>query len=170
MAKKLYIALTRDEFFNEIDDPECQLKGCGANANIHNVGSCKFYLCRGWKPHKVTFQISSETDRPTQLSGANCLQLALIKWLGSVNTTKDNLNKKSSSTAPKIPQNNIKMVTSLEQLKKFYPDLLDESTVGTFPGEKYHINIGLTIQPKWQHQNPFQYINNHNLKRNSINC
>ena len=32
MTKKLYTALTIDKFFNELDDPECQLKGHGTNA------------------------------------------------------------------------------------------------------------------------------------------
>ena len=43
---------------------------------------------------------------------------------------------------------NITVITSLEQLKETYPDLIDESTIGTFPGEKYHINIDPTLEPK----------------------
>ena len=145
MTKKLYIALTGDKSFTKLYDPEGQLKGYGAKANICNLGSHKFYLWRGRRLHKVTLQISSETDEPTLLSGANCLQLRLMKWLGSVNTTKDNLKKRSSGTAPKIPQYNSDIIPSLDQLKKLYPDLLNESTVGAFSGEKYHINVDPTI-------------------------
>ena len=83
------IALTGDKFFNELDDPECQLEAYGANANICNLGSHKFYLWTGRRPHRVTFQISSETDEATLLSVDDCLQQGLIKWLGSVKTTKE---------------------------------------------------------------------------------
>ena len=79
--------------FNTLDESEWQLKGYGANANIYYLGSCKFYLWRGQRPYTFTFQILLEKDDPTLLSGADCLQLGLIKWLGSVNTTRDNSKK-----------------------------------------------------------------------------
>ena len=66
-------------------------------ASICNLGSCKFYLWRGQIPYKVTFKILLEKDEPTLVSGADCLQLGLIKCLGSVNTTKDNSKKKKST-------------------------------------------------------------------------
>ena len=49
---------------------------------------------------------------------------------------------------PETPQNINKIITSLEQLKTLYPDLTDESTIRTFPEEKYQINVDPTIQPK----------------------
>ena len=39
-------SLMTKKLFNEIDEPECQLKGYGANANIFNLGSNKVYLWR----------------------------------------------------------------------------------------------------------------------------
>ena len=65
----------------------------------------------------------------------------LIKWLGSVNTTNDNSKKKKKPT--NITPNFHK--TSLEQLKTLYLDLMNESTIGAFPGERYHINVNPTI-------------------------
>ena len=44
MARKLYIALNGDKFFQELDDPENILKGYGAKANIMNLGSQTFFL------------------------------------------------------------------------------------------------------------------------------
>ena len=38
MTRKSYITLTGDKFFQELDEPECQLNGYGANANIKNLG------------------------------------------------------------------------------------------------------------------------------------
>ena len=68
----------------------------------------------------------------------------------------------------KIPQNN-KIITSLEQLKTLYPDLIDESTVGTFPGEKYHINVDPTFQPKWTAPRPVPVHQQSHSKKNSTN-
>ena len=91
--------------------------------------SCTMERWRGQRPYRVTFKISLMKDEPTLLSGANCLSLGLIKWLGSVNTTKNNpknKKKKSTNTIPKVPQGNSEIVTSLEQLKTLYPDLIYE--------------------------------------------
>ena len=96
MTKKLYVVLTSDKFINTLDESECQLKGYGTNANIRNIGSCKLYLWRGQRPYTVTLQILLEKDEPTLLSGTDCLQLGLTKWLESVNTTKDNSKKRRS--------------------------------------------------------------------------
>ena len=34
MTRKSYVTLTGDKFFQELDEPKCQLKGYGPNANI----------------------------------------------------------------------------------------------------------------------------------------
>ena len=47
MKRKSYITLTGDKFFQELDEPKCQINGYGANANIKNLGSQKLYLWRG---------------------------------------------------------------------------------------------------------------------------
>ena len=103
------------------------------------------YLWRGRQPYEVTSQISPEKDEPILLSGADCLKLGLTKWLGSVETSKKNNQK---NPIPKTHQKNTIVITSLEQLKETYPDLIDESTIGTFPAEKYYINVDPTIEPK----------------------
>ena len=71
------------------------------------------------------------------------MKLGLIKWLGSVETSK---KKNQKNTIPKTQ--NTTVVTSLEQKKETYPDVIDESTTGTFPGETYYVNVEPTIEPK----------------------
>ena len=58
------------------------------------------------------------------------MKLGLIKWLGSVEMSK---KKNQKNTIPKTPQKNTIVIISLEQLKETNPDLIDESTIGTFP-------------------------------------
>ena len=148
MTKQLYVSLTGDKFFNELGPPECLLKGYGEKTQICNLGTHKFFLWHGRWPYEVTFQISSEKNEPTLLGGADSLWLGLIKWLGSLDTTQ----KKSKNTQ-NAPQND-KLIQSLEDLKTQYPDLIDETTIGTFPGDKYHINVDTTIPPKWTAPRP----------------
>ena len=93
------------------------------------------------------------------------MKLGLIKWLGSVETSK----KKNQNNMPKIQ--NTTVVTLLEQLKETYPDFIDESTIGTFPGEKYHINVDPTIEPKKNiSKTSTSSSTTHILKRNSTKC
>ena len=148
MTKQLYVSLTGDKFFNELGPPECLLKGYGEKAQICNIGTCKFFLWHGRWPYEVTFQISSEKDELTLLGGADSLWSGLIKWLGSVDTTQE-----KSKNTQNAPQND-KLIHSLEDLKTQYPDLIDETTIGTFPGDKYHINVDTTIPPKWTAPRP----------------
>ena len=143
MTKQLYVSLTRDKFFNELGSPEY-----GEKAQICNLGTHKLFLWHGRWPYEVTFQISSEKDEPTLLGGADSLWLGLIKWLGSVDTTQ----KKSKNT--QNASQNDKLIQSLEDFKTQYPDLIDETTIGTFPGDKYHINVDTTIPPKWTAPRP----------------
>ena len=58
----------------------------------------------------------------------------------------DTTQKKSKNTQ-NAPQND-KLIHSLEDLKTQYPDLIDETTIDTFPGDKYHINVDTMIPPK----------------------
>ena len=52
-----------------------------------------------------------------------------------------------------------------------HPDLIDESTVGTFPGTIYHINMDLAVTSKRTVQDPYQCINRLSSKWNvEIQC
>ena len=124
------------------------LKRIVKKAQICNLGTPKFFLWHGRWPYEVTFQISSEKNEPTLLGGADSLQLGLTKWLGSLDTTQ-----KKSKNIPNTPQND-KLIHSLEDLKTQYPDLIEETTIGIFPGDKYHINVDTTILPKWTASRP----------------
>ena len=54
---------------------------------------------------------------------------------------------KNKNQTNEVPHND-NIIKSLDDLKLQYPDLIDETTISTFPGEKYHINLDASIPPK----------------------
>ena len=74
-------------------------------------------------------------------------------------------NKKQTN---KVSQNDI--IKSPDDLELQYPDLIDETTIGTFPGKNTVIMLMPQFHPNAQHLDQFQSTNKHNLKLNSTKC
>ena len=100
MTKKLYDVHTSDKFFNKLDEQESQLKEYGANTSQY-MQPWIMQVLPMERPNTIQSYLQDIVgERWTNITKWKyCPKLGLIKCLGSVNTTKDNSKKKTSSNA-----------------------------------------------------------------------
>ena len=136
MSKQTYVKLTRDKHCKYLKSPQCTLKSYGGHS-INNLGTTRVFIHKGKHQHPVIFNVSDTEDGSTLLSGATAKSLGLI----SVNIEQVH---HQTTTLPADGR----IVTSLDQLKQQYSDLLDEKSVGTFKCDPYVIQLDPDVIPK----------------------